>query len=115
MSQKSYKQYFKDKLQKYGIESPADLSKDEKSKFFDEVATEWDSLNESIKDKPPIKAIDAYIQTKTEIKISLESIAKGIIKMDKLIVKTPGDWSIVGSMQHINELLNEISEFLGYE
>jgi hypothetical protein len=36
-----YAKFFKDKLKKFGAESPADLSTEEKKKFFNEIADEW--------------------------------------------------------------------------
>lgn len=42
----SYEEFFKKKLEKYGIKSPAELSKEEKKKFFDEIDKEWKSKNE---------------------------------------------------------------------
>ena len=40
--QKSYKEYFTAKLAKYGAESPADLSDEDKKKFFNEVSADWE-------------------------------------------------------------------------
>lgn len=39
--QKDYEKYFQEKLDKYGVKSPADLSEEEKKKFFDEVQKGW--------------------------------------------------------------------------
>lgn len=41
--QKSYQDYFKAKLSKYGAESPADLNDEEKKKFFNEISADWDA------------------------------------------------------------------------
>lgn len=41
--QTSYQDYFKAKLAKYNAKSPADLSDEEKRKFFDEISSEWES------------------------------------------------------------------------
>ena len=40
--QKEYEDFFKAKLAEYGVESPADLSTEEKRKFFNEIEKEWD-------------------------------------------------------------------------
>lgn len=40
--QKEYEEFFKAKLAEYGAESPADLSTEEKKKFFNEIESEWD-------------------------------------------------------------------------
>ena len=36
-----YQAFFKKKLEKYGVSSPAELSTEEKKKFFDEVDAEY--------------------------------------------------------------------------
>ena len=43
----AYDKFFEKKLKKWGIKSPADLSKKEKIKFFDEVDKEWKAKEES--------------------------------------------------------------------
>lgn len=40
--QKSYQEYFKAKLKKYNADSPAELSDEEKSKFFTEISNDWE-------------------------------------------------------------------------
>lgn len=39
--QKEYRRYFKKKLDDYGVNSPAELSEQDKTKFFNEVREEW--------------------------------------------------------------------------
>ena len=39
--QDKYQKFFKDKLAEYGVNSPAELSKKDKSKFFAEIKKEW--------------------------------------------------------------------------
>lgn len=39
--QKSYQDYFTTKLKKYDVESPADLTPEQKSDFFEEIAKDW--------------------------------------------------------------------------
>ena len=39
--QKEYEDYFTAKLKEYGVESPADLSEEDKKKFFDEIQKGW--------------------------------------------------------------------------
>lgn len=36
-----YQKFFKKKLKKFGVSSPAELSDEDKKKFFDEVEKEW--------------------------------------------------------------------------
>lgn len=48
----AYQKFFKKKLDKWGVESPEDLSDEDKKKFFNEIDSEWDSKNEvEYKDK----------------------------------------------------------------
>ena len=39
--QKAYRSFFLDKLEEYQVNSPAQLSKDQKSEFFTRVKSEW--------------------------------------------------------------------------
>lgn len=43
---KAYESFMKKKLKKYGVDSPEDLSKEEKKKFFDEIDSEWKADDE---------------------------------------------------------------------
>jgi len=42
----AYQKFFKEKLAKYGVKSPAELKGDEKKKFFDEIDAEWKGKGE---------------------------------------------------------------------
>ncbi|WXB47950.1 hypothetical protein WCWAEYFT_CDS0248 [Vibrio phage VB_VaC_TDDLMA] len=44
---KSYQMYFDKMLKKYNVESPEDLSDEDKKKFFDEVDKGWKADKES--------------------------------------------------------------------
>ena len=39
--QKEYRQFFKNKLEEYGVNSPAELSPEDKTRFFNEIRREW--------------------------------------------------------------------------
>ena len=43
----AYKKFFNAKLKKYGVKSPAELSDDDKKKFYDEIDKEWEGDNEN--------------------------------------------------------------------
>ena len=45
-SKEEYQKFFDKKLKKYGVNSPEDLSDEEKKKFFDEIDKEWKGDNE---------------------------------------------------------------------
>ncbi len=40
--QKSYREYFTAKLNKYGVNSPADLNEETKKEFFNEITSDWE-------------------------------------------------------------------------
>ena len=42
----AYQKFFKKKLEKYGVKSPAELDDAEKKKFFAEIEKEWKSDKE---------------------------------------------------------------------
>ena len=42
-----YQKFFNAKLKKYGVKSPAELSDDDKKKFYDEIDKEWEGDNET--------------------------------------------------------------------
>lgn len=42
----SYQEFFKKKLEKYGVSGISELSDDQKKKFFDEVDKEWKGKKE---------------------------------------------------------------------
>ena len=43
-AQKAYRQFFKDKLAEYNVSSPAELSEEDKTKFFSEITPEWEAF-----------------------------------------------------------------------
>lgn len=45
--QKAYQDFFLKKLADYGVSSPADLTEDQKSKFFTEIKQEWKGTSEA--------------------------------------------------------------------
>ena len=45
-SKEEYQKFFDKKLKKYGVNSPEDLSDEEKKKFFNEIDKEWKGDNE---------------------------------------------------------------------
>ncbi len=42
----AYMKFFRAKLEKYNVNSPAELSDEDKSKFFDEISSEWKESKE---------------------------------------------------------------------
>ena len=41
-----YQKFFAKKLEKFGVKSPAELSDEDKKKFFDEIDAEWEGEKE---------------------------------------------------------------------
>jgi len=41
VNEETYKEFFKKKLKKWNINSPAELSDEDKKKFFEEIKKEW--------------------------------------------------------------------------
>ena len=50
--QKKYQSYFDCMMQRYGVESPAELDKETMAKFFTEVSKYWDNGTGPTKDSP---------------------------------------------------------------
>lgn len=44
--QKEYRSFFSGLLKEYGVESPIELSEEDKSKFFSEVTPRWEEMKE---------------------------------------------------------------------
>lgn len=53
--QEAYQRFFREKLRKYGVDSQAKLSKENKIKFFNEVQKDWQPRRRRIKDKEQLK------------------------------------------------------------
>jgi hypothetical protein len=45
-----YKTFFAQKLKKYGVNEPDELSDEDKKKFFDEIDAEWEGEKEEIEE-----------------------------------------------------------------
>jgi hypothetical protein len=80
----AYQKFFQEKLKKYNVSSPSELSPEEKKKFFDEIEKEWkgDTKNENVMDNV-VEYLQAFIfkgKTKEQIKRIVESNKEGIIE-----------------------------------
>lgn len=64
----AYQKFFQEKLGKYGVSSPAELSDEEKKKFFDEIEKEWkgdsegkgDDADQTIYDEEPVDEMTGF-------------------------------------------------------
>ena len=43
----AYEKFFKEKLKKWKVKSPSELSKEDKVKFFNEIDKQWKGKNET--------------------------------------------------------------------
>lgn len=73
----TYKDFFNKKLEKYGVKSAAELSGDDKKKFFDEVDAEWEGENE----EPEVGDVNEAIIKITVAENELKKIFRGFIKL----------------------------------
>jgi len=66
--QAEYEEFFKAKLGAYGVESPAELSTEDKKNFFNEIESEWDGdTNENIAiEEDPGADVDGGVAGDTE-------------------------------------------------
>jgi hypothetical protein len=68
--QKEYQEFFDKKLKKYGVDSPAKLSDEEKKKFFDEVDKGWkgdgEKVEESTEEKIEEKKVEEDFDSEEE-------------------------------------------------
>jgi len=106
--QKSYQDYFKKKLDKYGVKSPAELSEDEKKKFFSEISTEWEKgkgLKDGVTEGITIKINEKDVKNAADFKEYAETVLKQMhgdkydqAEADKVIkglsdeAEKSGDW-----------------------
>jgi hypothetical protein len=61
-SKEEYQKFFDAKLKKYKVNSPEDLSDEEKKKFYDEIDKEWNADHESGKDGKTEALVKEYIK-----------------------------------------------------
>ena len=62
------------------------------------------------------KSEQAYLTRRTVILAKLEAIQHHIYEVsDANEARTPADWGHAGDMAHVNDLLSDITDFLGVE
>jgi hypothetical protein len=74
--QGDYSAFVQKKLKKYGVSSPAELSQEEKKKFFDEIDREWEGKNE----KPEPE--DEQTDLGTRVKARMEAEDEVVVEPD---------------------------------
>lgn len=103
--QKSYQDYFKRKLEKFGAQSPAELNEEDKKKFFVEITNEWekgkglkDGVTEAIVFEADIKNAEDFRKFATDKLKKAHGDDFDEAKADKVIkglsdeAEKSGDW-----------------------
>lgn len=66
-AQEAYQAFFKAKLEAYGVKSPAELSEEDKSKFFSEIKEEWaEEKSKAVAASPAQEAYQKFFKAKLE-------------------------------------------------
>lgn len=85
--QKSYQDYFKKKLEKFGVSSPADLDDEKKKEFFNEISADWES-GKGVKESelpaaPEAKVEDGEIEAAPDAQKQAEPVKAEAAKEDE--------------------------------
>lgn len=100
-----YQKFFAKKLEKFGVSSPAELSDEDKKKFFDEIEAEW----EGEKEEPEADDVNEAknIVNEKQIKILIDFTKK----VDGSLNKKQLDWfaKLILETGTIDELFDDLS------
>ena len=99
-----YQKFFTKKLEKFGVSSPAELSVEDKKKFFDEIDAEW----EGEKEEPENDVNEAKnIVNEKQIKLLIDFTKK----VDGSLNKKQLDWfaKLILETGTIDELFDDLS------
>ena len=99
-----YQKFFAKKLEKFGVSSPAELSVEDKKKFFDEIDAEW----EGEKEEPENDVNEAKnIVDEKQIKLLIDFTKK----VDGSLNKKQLDWfaKLILETGTIDELFDDLS------
>ena len=100
-----YQKFFAKKLEKFGVSSPAELSVEDKKKFFDEIDAEWEGEKEEPEDGDVNEAKN--IVNEKQIKILIDFTKK----VDGSLNKKQLDWfaKLILETGTIDELFDDLS------
>ena len=99
-----YQKFFSKKLEKFGVSSPAELSDEDKKKFYDEIDAEW----EGEKEEPENDVNEAKnIVNEKQIKLLIDFTKK----VDGSLNKKQLDWfaKLILETGTIDELFDDLS------
>ena len=99
-----YQKFFAKKLEKFGVSSPAELSVEDKKKFFDEIDAEWEGEKEESEDD--VNEAKNIVNEK-QIKILIDFTKK----VDGSLNKKQLDWfaKLILETGTIDELFDDLS------
>ena len=100
-----YQKFFAKKLEKFGVSNPAELSDEDKKKFYDEIEAEWEGNDE----KPEADDVNEAknIVNEKQIKILIDFTKK----VDGSLNKKQLDWfaKLILETGTIDELFDDLS------
>ena len=99
-----YQKFFAKKLEKFGVSSPAELSVEDKKKFFDEIDAEWGGEKEELKND--VNEAKNIVNEK-QIKLLIDFTKK----VDGSLNKKQLDWfaKLILETGTIDELFDDLS------
>lgn len=106
LEEEAYKDFFAKMLKKYGVKSPAELSDEEKKKFFDEVDAGWESKKEEALKEGYAKSM-GFTTTAEKIR-SLTKILSPKSRLCKAISKDADN--VEPEFKQMKRLIDEIEE-----
>lgn len=89
--QKAYRSFFLDKLEKYQVNSPARLSKGQKSEFFKEIKKEWQVKKAELLRANAVKRPTTKKELYANLKVSRPAIAIAPLIKAKRVAKIKSD------------------------
>ena len=100
-----YQKFFAKKLEKFGVSSPAELSVEDKKKFFDEIDAEWEGEKEEPESDDVNEAKN--IVNEKQIKLLIDFTKK----VDGSLNKKQLDWfaKLILETGTIDELFDDLS------
>ena len=100
-----YQKFFAKKLEKFGVSNPAELSDEDKKKFYDEIDTEWEGKDE----KPEADDVSEAKNIVNEKQINL--LIDFTKKVDGSLNKKQLDWfaKLILETGTIDELFDDLS------
>lgn len=102
--QKEYRSFFLEKMSLYGVKSPAELTKENKSEFFTEIKQDWTKYKLNKKEKQitvtkPAEVYNDKLNQDSDIKLFSTKTEKQIKRILAIQIKKTNN-STQGKKQH---------------